>query len=202
MIIAIVKGRDPRVDAYIADAAPFAQPILKHFRAVVHRACPDVTETIKWRFPHFDYKGLLCGMAAFKAHCAFTFWKGTVIFGTKNESDKAMGRLGRVTSIKDLPDEKILAGYVRKSVELNEQGTKSSVRTRQPREPIRVPPDLADALKKNAKARTTFENFSPTNQREYVEWLMGAKRQDTRERRLRTAIQWLSEGKPHNWRYL
>ena len=61
---------DPRVNAYIAKAQPFAKPILIRFRKAVHAGCPDVTETMKWSFPHFDYKGVLCSTAAFKAHCA------------------------------------------------------------------------------------------------------------------------------------
>lgn len=195
--------KDPRVDAYIDNAAPFAKPILKHLRKVVHAGCPEVEETIKWQFPHFDYKGVLCAMAGFKEHCAFGFWKRALIFGNKKAEAEGMGQFGRITSLADLPGERTLIGYVRKAAQLNEEGVKSPARTKpKKREPVKVPAYLMAALKKNAKARRTFENFSPTNQRAYVEWITEAKREETRERRLKTALEWIAEGKPHNWRYL
>src|SRR3954452_3610237 len=119
---------DPRVDAYIERSAPFAKPILKHIRKVVHRGCPDVEETIKWGMPHFDYKGVMCGMAAFKAHCAFGFWKGSLIIDAQNKSADAMGQFGRITSMKDLPPKRTLQGYVKKARELNDAGIKPPAR--------------------------------------------------------------------------
>lgn len=118
------KAHDPRVDAYIAAAAPFARPILRHLRAVVHSACPDVEETIKWGMPFFTYHGILCHMAAFKQHAAFGFWKGALVF----ESDKAseaMGAVGRLTTVADLPSKRALTGYVRKAMALNVEGDKA-----------------------------------------------------------------------------
>src|SRR5207249_8738625 len=164
--------KDRRVDVYIDKAAPFAKPILKHLRKIVHAGCPDVEETIKWQFPHFDYKGILCGMAAFKNHCALGFWKGSLIFGNKKTEEEAMGQFGRITSLADLPDEKTLISYVRMAAELNEAGVKSITRLKpKKKEPVKVPDYFSSALKKNAKARKTFENFSPTNQRDYVDWV-------------------------------
>jgi uncharacterized protein YdeI (YjbR/CyaY-like superfamily) len=196
--------RDPRVDDYIEKSAEFARPILKHLRRVVHLGCPPVQETIKWNFPHFDYKGIMCGMAAFKHHCAFGFWKGKLIFGGgKQAKREAMGHLGRITSLADLPPEKILIGYVRKAAELNETGAKSPVRSKTKKKPaLKIPEYFSTALKKKPKARATFENFSPTNQREYVQWVGEAKRDQTREQRLKTSILWLAEGKPRNWKYM
>jgi uncharacterized protein YdeI (YjbR/CyaY-like superfamily) len=194
--------KDPRVDAYIDRAAPFAKPILKHLRKIVHAGCPNVEETIKWGFPHFDHKGIMCGVASFKSHCAFGFWKGALIFGgDKSKERDAMGHFGRITSIEDLPDEETLIGYVFKAAELNDSGVKAPVRA-QPKEPLPVPDYLTAALKKNAKARKTFADFSPTNQREYVEWLSEAKREETRKQRLKTAIEWMAQGKVRNWKYL
>lgn len=197
--------QDPRIDAYIAKAEPFARPILEHLRAIVHRGCLDIDETMKWSFPHFDYKGIVCSMAAFKAHCAFGFWKGSLLF--KNDEAKegeSMGQFGRIRALSDLPSDKVLISYVRKAVELNVAGIKvldppkpNSGRIERPE----VPGDLAVALKKNAKARTTYENFSPSKQKEYVEWLIGAKRDATRQQRLATAIEWMADGKSHHWRY-
>ena len=192
--------RDRRVDAYIKRAAPFARPILKHLRKIVHAGCPDVEETIKWNFPFFEHKGPLCFMAAFKEHCAFDFWKGSLIFGAKNEG--AMGSFGRITSINDLPSAKTLAGYVRKAAKLNEAGVKKLRPRSRAKQKVTVPADLKVALQKNAKARKTFENFSYSHKKEYVKWITDAKREETRERRLRTAIQWLAQGKPQNWKYL
>ena len=195
--------KDPRVDAYIAKAADFAKPILKHLRKVVHAGCPQVQETLKWSMPHFDYKGVMCGMAAFKEHCAFGFWKESLIFdGKKNGEKTAMGSFGCIKSLADLPSEKILIGYVKKAAALNEAGIKAPGRTQpKKREPIAVPDDFAGALKKNAKARKTFDAFAPSKQREYLEWVTEAKRDETRRERLATSIQWLAEGKPRHWRY-
>ena len=193
--------RDARVDAYIESAAPFAQPILTHLREVVHMACPDVEETLKWRSPSFEYKGMLCGMAAFKQHCVFGFWKHELVTGKSDLADEAMGSFGRITAVKDLPARKVLTGYVKKAMELNDEGIKAPRNKTVPKRPLKVPEDLAAALKKNAKARATFEGFSPSHKREYVEWIVEAKREETRKRRLATAVQWMAEGKTQSWRY-
>ena len=195
--------KDPRVDAYIERAAPFARPILKHLRKVIHRGCPQVEETIKWQTPHFEYKGILCGMAAFKQHCAFGFWKRQLIFGTgRANGQEAVNWSRRIRSINDLPDEKALIDYVRRAAELNESGTKLPKRKAKPVQPVEVPDYFSAALRKNAKARQTFQNLSPSGKREYVDWIVGAKREETRQRRLTTSLEWLSQGKPHNWRYM
>ena len=196
--------KDPRVDAYIEKSAAFAKPILKYLRKVVHTGCPEVDETIKWSMPHFDYKGIMCGMAAFKEHCAFGFWKGKLILPPNNVTNKdAMGHFGCIRSLDDLPNEKTLVGYVRKAAELNESGTKVPGRDKpKKRPPLKIPTYFSTALNKNAKAKKTFENFSPSHRREYVDWIVDAKRDETRDRRLKTAIDWLSQGKPHNWRYI
>jgi uncharacterized protein YdeI (YjbR/CyaY-like superfamily) len=193
--------KDPRVDAYIEKSADFAKPILKHLRKVVHAACPEVEETMKWSFPHFDYKGeMMCSMASFKAHCAFGFWKGSLVLGDK-VTDGAMGHLGRITSIEDLPPEKTLTAYVKKAAKLNDEGVKVARAPRRARPEIEMPEDLVKALKKNKKALTTFEAFPPSHRREYVEWIAEAKGEDTRKRRVETALEWITEGKPRNWKY-
>jgi uncharacterized protein YdeI (YjbR/CyaY-like superfamily) len=200
-----VATRDPRIDAYIAKSADFARPILAHLREVVHAACPDAEETMKWSFPHFQYKGLLCSMAAFKEHCAFGFWKGSLVLGEAGGgSDGAMGQFGRITKLGDLPSKKALTGYIKKAMDLNEAGVKSPTRSKPkaPKAELVVPDDLASALEKNAAAHATFEKFSPSNKREYVEWITEAKTQATRTRRLETAIEWMAEGKPRNWKYM
>jgi len=195
-----VATKDPRVDAYIKRAAPFARPILKHLRKIAHVGCPDVEETIKWQSPFFERKGIICFMAAFKEHCVFGFWKGSLIFGEKHKG--AMGHFGRITSMHDLPDEKKLIGYVRKAAELNEAGVKKSRPRSRTKQKINVPSDLKAALQRNAKARKTFEDFSYSHKKEYVDWITDAKRDETRKRRLQTAVQWLIQGKPQNWKYL
>ena len=194
--------RDPRIDAYIERSADFARPILEHLRDTVHEACPQVEETMKWSMPHFMYEGMLCGMAAFKAHCTFGFWKGALVLGDSDGAAKdAMGQFGRIERISDLPPKRTLVALVRRAMQLNEQGVKSPVRARTPKPPAEVPDDLSAALARNRKARATFEGFSAAQRREYVEWIAGAKREETRARRLATTLEWLAEGKPMNWKY-
>ena len=198
-----MASKDPRIDAYIAKSADFAKPILKHLRKVVHAGCPNVEETLKWSMPHFDYKGILCGMAAFKEHCAFGFWKSELILDRDKQEEKSgMGSFGCIKSLKDLPNEKTLMGYVKKATALNDAGIKVPGRAQpKKRAPIPVPTYFAAALKKNAKARTTFESFPPSHRREYLEWVTEAKRDETREQRLTTSVKWLAEGKSRNWKY-
>lgn len=194
--------RDRRVDAYIAKSADFAKPILEYIREVVHEACPDVEETIKWGFPNYQYKGMLCSMAAFKEHCTFGFWKGSlVVDAADRRSDDAMGQLGRITKLSDLPPRKKLVAYVKKARELNDAGVKV-VRKTKPKPALEPPADLLAALKKNKKAHASFEGFPPSHKREYVEWIIDAKTDETRQRRLAQAVEWIAEGKPRNWKYM
>jgi uncharacterized protein YdeI (YjbR/CyaY-like superfamily) len=193
--------RDPRVDAYIANAADFAQPILTDVREAVHAACPNVEETMKWRFPHFVYKGMLCGVAAFKQHAALGFWKGELVTGRGRGAD-AMGQFGRLTKRSDLPTAAALRALVKKAAELNEQGVKVP---RVPKKPapktVTVPPVLSAALRKHKKAHAGFAGLSPSQKREYIEWITEAKTEETRARRLAQAIEWMAEGKSRNWKY-
>ena len=195
--------KDPRVDAYIAQAAEFARPILTEIRQRVHAACPEAVETLKWKMPTFMHHGLLCGMAAFKNHAAFSFWKGSLILdGTGSRADEAMGQFGRLTTVSDLPAKRVFAGYVKKAMELNEAGVKvMRVRTT-PRPRLKPPPPFQAALGKNRKALTHWSAFSPSMQREYIEWITEAKRDDTRDRRIATAVAWIAEGKSRNWKYM
>ena len=197
--------RDPRVDAYIAKSADFARPILEHLREVVHAACPEAEETMKWSFPHFQYKGMLCSMASFKEHCAFGFWKSSLIVEKGDgETERAMGQFGRLTKIGDLPSKKVLTAYIKQAMRLNDEGVKSPTRSKPksaPR-PVVVPDDLADALKSTSEAAAHFKSFSPGQQREYIDWLNEAKTEVTRTKRLQTAIEWISEGKKRNWKYM
>lgn len=199
-----MASTDPRIDAYIAKSAEFARPILNHLRKLVHRGCPKVEETLKWSMPAFVYKGLLCSMAAFKQHATFGFWKQELVVG-KGAKKGAMGQMGRITSLQDLPGDKILFGYIRRAVELNEEGVKNPSRNRARRgekREIQVPDFLVAALKKNKKAQSNFVNFSYSHKREYVDWIAGAKRQETQRKRLETALAWIAEGKPQNWKYM
>jgi uncharacterized protein YdeI (YjbR/CyaY-like superfamily) len=197
-------SKDPRIDAYIAKSADFAKPILKHLRKVVHAGCPEVEETLKWSMPHFDYKGVMCGMAAFKEHCAFGFWKADLVLDRGEGVEKSgMGSFGCIRSLADLPNEKTLIAYLRKAAGLNDAGIKARGRTPpKKRKPLATPDDLAGALKKSAKARKTFEDFSPSHRREYIEWITEAKREETRKERLAKTMKWLAEGKARNWKYM
>lgn len=194
-------ARDPRIDAYIERAAPFAQPILTHVRELVHEACPAVEETIKWSMPTFVHAGgILCGMAAFKQHASFGFWKHALVVG-EGEPRDGMGSYGKLASLKDLPPKKTLLAHVRRAMKLNEDGVKSPVRKAAPKPPPETPADLAAALKQNKAAKATFDAFPPGCRREYVEWIVEAKREETRAKRLAQAIEWMAEGKRRNWKY-
>jgi uncharacterized protein YdeI (YjbR/CyaY-like superfamily) len=199
--------KDPRVDAYIARSAPFARPILKHLRRVVHAGCPQVEETLKWGMPTFMYRGMLAGMAAFKQHAAFGFWKHALLAGDGKAAfkaaDEAMGQYGRITSLADLPSEKVLLGMVRKAAALNEQGVKVPRPARRAGgRKLDVPAYLMSALRKNKRALATFEGFSYSNKKDYVEWVVEAKTDETRKRRLETAVAWMAEGRIRNWKYV
>jgi uncharacterized protein YdeI (YjbR/CyaY-like superfamily) len=198
--------KDPRIDAYIAKSAPFAKPILNRLRALVHKGCPEVEETIKWSFPNFSYKGMFCGMAAFKEHCSFGFWKGDLI---KPEDRRCstdgdgMGQFGRITSLADLPKDQVLLGYIKEAKRLNDEGIKRPTAPRQKvKKELVVPTYFVAALQKKKPALTAFENFSNSHKKEYVEWVTEAKTEETRNRRLETAVAWLAEGKPRNWKYM
>ena len=194
--------KDPRVDAYIAKSADFAKPILKHLRELVHRGCPAVVENLKWSMPHFDYKGMFCGMAAFNHHCTFGFWKGELLFGTRAAEEEAMGQFGRITSLADLPGDKILMGYIKKAAELNDIGVKKPAPPKpKGKKDLVVPDYFLAALKKSKKALATFQAFNYSHKKEYVEWITEAKREETRAQRLETALAWLAEGKSRHWKY-
>jgi uncharacterized protein YdeI (YjbR/CyaY-like superfamily) len=170
-------------------------------REVVHAACPDVEETMKWSRPHFMYNGLLCGMSAFKAHCAFGFWKGSLIFPGSDEKD-SMGHFGRIASVKDLPPKKEIAGYVKQAMRLNDEGVTTPARaTRAAPRPLDVPDYVVAALRENKAAKATFDAGSTSFKREYVDWIVEAKTEATRLRRMAQAVEWLAEGKSRNWKY-
>lgn len=193
---------DPRIDAYIERAAPFARPILAHARALVHEACPQVEETIKWGMPTFVHAGgILCGMAAFKQHASFGFWKHALVVGEGEQRD-GMGSYGKMTSVKDFPPKRSVLAHIRKAMKLNEEGVKSpAARKAAPKPAPDTPADLADALKKSKAAKATFDAFPPGCKREYIEWIVEAKREETRAKRLAQTIEWLAEGKRRNWKY-
>ena len=199
-------SKDKRVDEYISKSADFAKPILKHLRSLVHQACPDVEETIKWSFPHFDYNGIMCSMASFKNHCAFTFWKASLISDTNGifvgESEGGMGDLGKISSMKDLPDDEILIRYIQEAVRLNVVNikVKKIKKTVDPKALV-IPEEFAILLDKNKKARKSFTDFSPSHQKEYISWITEAKTEATKIKRMNSAIEMLSEGKSRNWKY-
>lgn len=197
--------RDERIDAYINKSAAFAKPILQHLRELVHRACPQVEETMKWSFPHFDYKGMMCSMASFKQHCTFGFWKASLLSDSGKllaQSREAMGQLGQIKALEDLPPDDVLIAYIKEAARLNDENVKLPSRTQTTeKKEIAVPEYVSEALRQNEKAAETFENFSYSNKKEYVQWITEAKSEETRNKRLATAIEWLNEGKSKNWKY-
>ena len=198
--------KNPSLDAYINAAEPFAQPILSHLRNLVHKACPQVEETIKWGFPHFEYKGVMCSMASFKKHCAFGFWKSAIM----NDPEKimevkdrgAMGNFERITTLADLPSDKILIAYIKEAKKLNEDDVKLPARKKTTVKELHVPAYFVKALKRNNDAWKNFEKSSYSNKKEYLEWIEEAKTEATREKRIETAVEWISDGKSRNWKYM
>ena len=198
-------NKDKRVDEYIAKSADFAKPVLNHLRNLIHIACPQVEETIKWGFPHFDYKGMMCSMASFKHHCAFGFWKAALMKDAdklEENNARAMGHSGKIKSLEDLPPDKILIARVKEAMKLNDEGIKLQERKKIKATPeIVVPDSLKKELVKYRKASATFNNFSASNKKEYIEWINEAKTEETRDKRILTTIEWLTEGKRRNWKY-
>lgn len=203
-------AKDPRVDEYIEKSAPFARPILKRLRKLVHKGCPELAETIKWGMPSFEYKGPFCSMAAFKQHCVFGFWKAALL-NEANSGDSAKpamnwGAHGRdsvpakITSSDDLPSDAALLRLIRKAAKLNDDDIKIKL-PRKARKPLAMPPEFASALKRVKVAADTFNRFPPSHKRDYIEWIIEAKRDETRQKRIDTAVKWISEGKSRHWKY-
>jgi len=199
------SNRDPRVDRYIDDAAEFARPILSELRSRVHAACPEIQESIKWSMPFFVMDNRpVCMMAAFKQHCAFRFWhRGmkSVLARGGVKSDGGMSSFGRIMQVRDLPSKREFGRYVKEAAKLTATKTPARSRAKKVQHELAVPQDLADALGRNAAAAKTFERFSYTHRKEYVEWITTAKRPETRTRRLASTLEWLAAGKPQNWKY-
>ena len=199
----------PAIAEYIASAAPFAQPVLTHLRELIHKTLPDVEEAVKWGRPFFMYRGLmLCNMAAFKQHCSFGLWGKEAAADLRSDGlydRKAMGVLGKLTSVKDLPSDREFIKYLRTAASEIETGTRTKNYSRPkpstPKPPPEVPASLAAALEKNKAAAAQFAAMPPGSQREYCEWIAESKRDETREKRVATAIEWIAEGKRRNWKY-
>ena len=199
--------KEKAIDAYIAKSAGFAKPILTHIRELVHKACPDVEEKMKWSMPFFDYKGeMLCHMASFKQHAVMGFWKAPLmkdsILVENAKSETAMGHLGKLTSLKDLPSDKKITAWIKEAMQLTDKGIKlpSKPKSAEKKE-LMVPGYFSKALSKNKKAKQTFENFAYSHKKEYLEWIIEAKTEETRNKRMATALEWLAEGKGRNWKY-
>ena len=195
---------DPRIDAYIEQAQPFAKPILKHLRKLVHKASPDITETIKWGAPFFEYKGLIGGMAAFKQHCAFNFMKRQLmkdvdIFDSNNRDAK--GHLGKITSLEDLPDDNVMLGYLKEAIQVNEDEKKVDKKATAVKQEMLIPGEIKAALQQNKAASDFFTSLPPSHKKEYIVWITEAKTEATRTKRLTTMLEWLQEGKRRDWEH-
>lgn len=204
-----MSKKDKRVDTYIEKSMPFAQPILKKLRALIHDGCPDVEETIKWGMPSFDYKGPFVSFASFKQHAVFGFWKYSLIKDPKgylgeikNKGGEAMGNLGRITSLKDLPPDKVIIDFIKQAKKLNDDGIKLPPKVKKTAKPLKVPSEFVSALKANKKANLNFEKFSQSQKNEYTNWIIEAKTEATKEKRMELAVEWISEGKIRNWKYV
>lgn len=194
------------IDAFIQKSAEFAQPILIHLRKLIHDNCPDAVEKIKWGMPHFEYKAeTLCYMSAFKKHCAFGFYKASLmkdpILMQQAQAETAMGNLGRITSLKDLPSDNKMKTWIREAMSLTDKGIKLPPRKKTDASGIEVPEDFQNLLQKNKTAKANFEKMPPSHKKEYISWITEAKTAPTREKRILTSLEWLSENKSRNWKY-
>ena len=199
--------KNNKIDEYIGASSDFAKPILNHLRALVHQACPEAEEKLKWGFPHFDYKGVYTSMAAFKAHCAFSFWKARLMDDPHNllgeKEEKAMGHFGRIMSLNDLPPDAVLLEYLLQAKKLNDQGVKVTPKksSETEKKELTVPDDLLAALGKERRALDNFEKFPYSHRKEYIMWVNEAKTAETRAKRIMTTVEWTAEGKNRNWKY-
>jgi uncharacterized protein YdeI (YjbR/CyaY-like superfamily) len=196
---------DKRIDAYIAKSQDFAKPILTHIRELIHKACPDAEETMKWSFPHFEYYGgTVCSMASFKQHCAFTFRKAKLLKDNHKifpKTKEAMGHLGQIKGLGDLPADKIMIEYIKEAAKLNKDGVKLPSKKPKEKKELVIPDYFTKALRKNKRALKTYNDFSYSHKREYLEYVTEAKTGETRNKRLAVTIDWLAEGKDRNWKY-
>ena len=199
--------KEKKIDAYIAKSADFAKPILNHIRELVHKTCPSVEEKMKWSMPFFDYKGeMLCHMASFKQHAVMGFWKASLmkdaVLMENAKSETAMGHLGRITSLKDMPSDKKITGWIKEAMELNDKGIKLPAKPKPAAgKEIAIPDYFTKALDKNKKAKQVFENFAYSHKKEYLMWITEAKTEETRNKRMATALEWMAEGKSRLWKY-
>ena len=204
-----MEKKEKLIDAYIAKSADFAKPVLNHIRELVHKACPEVEEKVKWGMPFFDYKGeMLCHMASFKQHAVMGFWKAALmkdsILVENAKSETAMGHLGRIGSLKDLPSDKKITAWIKEAMKLNDKGIKLPAKvksTEKTKTALTVPDYFTKALAKNKKAKQVFENFAYSHKKEYLQWITEAKTEETRNKRMATALEWMAEGKGRNWKY-
>lgn len=194
-------SRDPRIDAYIAKAQPFAQSILGHLRERVHAVLPEAEEAIKWSMPAYTVGGkIVLITAAFKAHAALNFWRGQELEAS-HSSVGAMGQFGKIKSVEELPEDAELDRLIREAAELAKTAPAPRKAKHEPKPPPQMHSDFAAALARAPKAKATFDTFSPSAQRDYLEWTSEAKQDATRAKRIATSIEWLSEGKKRHWRY-
>ena len=199
-----MNNKDERVDAYIEKAMPFAQPILIHLRALIHKTVPEVQETIKWGMPSFDYKGPFASFASFKEHCSFGFWKAELMKDKElllDNQGEGMGHLGKIRAKKDLPPDKQIKEWLLEAKKLNDEGIKLVKKAKGPVEEGEVHKEFAKALKANAQADLVFKAFAPGQRKEYNQWINEAKTDATRAKRIETAVEWIAEGKKRNWKY-
>lgn len=193
------------VDDYIHLAEPFAQPVLIHLRNLVHTACPQVEEALKWGMPHFIYKTNLCAMASFKHHCSFMIHKAALIVASQDVlkpiGTSGMGNFGKIKSLSDLPSDEIILGLLQRAIELTDQGIELPKIKKSIQVPD-LPEDFREALQERMEVYDQFESMAPSHRKEYIEWISDAKREATRQQRIATAVEWISQGKGRNWKYM
>jgi uncharacterized protein YdeI (YjbR/CyaY-like superfamily) len=197
---------NPKFDDYLAASEAFARPIMIHLRTLLHSTCPDIVEEMKWGIPHFDYKGeMMCIFAASKKHCAFTFWKDSLMADPRFKANSGLPAIkrfmGRLTALADMPPDGELIGYIREAMALNEKGVKPPPRTAKPAKVLSMPEEFAQRLATNGVAGQVFEAKSESFRKDYLIWITDAKTDATRQKRIEESVAWIAEGKGRFWKY-
>lgn len=200
-----------KIDKYIADAPEYARPIMEKLRKAVHKGCPQAEEAIKWGCPYFMYQGkLFCGMAAFKKHVGFGFWNSKDMDDPEGLFESGTGKKASMCNahfhaVKELPTQKVLVDYVKQSKKLTDaELSKSKPAKKAAKKKVAVPKtpaDLSSAFKTNKTAKSYFDSLAPSHRRDFLQWILDAKRDATREKRVNETVKLLKAKKTLHWKY-
>lgn len=193
------------VNKYISNAPISQQKILSKLREIIHKASLDIEEKIRWSHPHFDYMGKgMCFIQALKERVTFGFWFGDKIYNSPKLSKEAKAiyeTMGNLTDVSQIPSTKLIIEEIHLAMKLIESGNRD-VKEKKVKPQLVIPDYLSLRFKKDKTANSSFSKMSPSHQREYVDWIIDAKTDETRENRISTMMSQVKEGKSKNWKYI